>query len=469
MGAQSEKVLRELCDGSFLTLWSFPNPYSDDGLKKRGEGKELCDLLVVFGDDVIIFSDKSCAMSGEASEPTTLVQWNRWYRKAITKSVDQIFGAERWLRSFPERIFADSTCTQPLNVGLPPPERARYHRIVVALGAGERCRSHFGGGSGSLPIEGGRLPHSLMQPPEREIFTIGDEGGNRGFVHVFDDVTLEIMLQELDTIVDFTEYLTKKEQLFATTQVMATGEEDLLGWYLLNVHSFIPESETHTAGVFVDERQYAMLTSLPQYHAGKAANEESYAWDALIEHFIGRWKGDNLANRVEPTDFERAVRAMAATSRLERRQLGSLVRRIGSAYGQFRLGAVYNQRDATRAFAAVNAPVPDGEDLDVYREKRVNLLLLYARSLKVRSHILKEAVVVGFGRTTSGKYSEDLLITDFADWSDEIEAATIHDMEKLEIGAQGRKFSDHEFPVKISREQQRRMRQIAKGMLKPNG
>ncbi len=48
----------------FFRFWSYPvfrdqkaNRNGDD----KGDGKELCDLLVVFGNDVLIFSDKSCA------------------------------------------------------------------------------------------------------------------------------------------------------------------------------------------------------------------------------------------------------------------------------------------------------------------------------------------------------------------------------------------------------------------------
>ena len=48
----SEQLLAELCEKSFLSVWSYPNLC-------RKQGKELTDLLVVFGDDVILFSDKS--------------------------------------------------------------------------------------------------------------------------------------------------------------------------------------------------------------------------------------------------------------------------------------------------------------------------------------------------------------------------------------------------------------------------
>ena len=50
----SEKVLADICDRSFLSVWSYPNLF-------RTPAKELCDVLVVFGDNVVIFSDKSCA------------------------------------------------------------------------------------------------------------------------------------------------------------------------------------------------------------------------------------------------------------------------------------------------------------------------------------------------------------------------------------------------------------------------
>ena len=55
----SERYLSKLCRRSFLGLWSYPNLHTDDGRKaEKGVGHELCDLLVVFGNNVIIFSDK---------------------------------------------------------------------------------------------------------------------------------------------------------------------------------------------------------------------------------------------------------------------------------------------------------------------------------------------------------------------------------------------------------------------------
>ena len=139
----SEQYLGRLCHRSFLSLWSYPNLFNDRGIVDgRGEGKELCDLLVVFGNDIIIFSDKSCEFKDSGKLAT---DWNRWYRRAIEKSTKQIYGAERWIRDFPDRIFLDKSCTEPFPITLPHKDQMRVHRIAVALGAKEHCQSFYGG------------------------------------------------------------------------------------------------------------------------------------------------------------------------------------------------------------------------------------------------------------------------------------------------------------------------------------
>jgi hypothetical protein len=54
----SERLLADLGEQAFLNLWSYPNLFYDKKQNGKGDGKELCDLLVVCGHDVIIFSDK---------------------------------------------------------------------------------------------------------------------------------------------------------------------------------------------------------------------------------------------------------------------------------------------------------------------------------------------------------------------------------------------------------------------------
>lgn len=129
---ESERCLHRLTRRSFLSLWCNPAVYCDQGrIGRAGHGKELCDLLVVFGDDVLIFSDKEC---GYPRVRDARGAWSRWYRKAIEESAGQLYGAERWLRKYPNRVFVDRGCTRPLLAGLPTRGAARYHRIVVARG-----------------------------------------------------------------------------------------------------------------------------------------------------------------------------------------------------------------------------------------------------------------------------------------------------------------------------------------------
>src|ERR1700738_15586 len=84
----SERYLDSLCKRSFLSLWSYPNLFRDQGRKNdKGDGKELSDHLVIFNEHVIIFSDKSCAFpnTGDVN-----LDWARWYRRSIEKSAEQV-------------------------------------------------------------------------------------------------------------------------------------------------------------------------------------------------------------------------------------------------------------------------------------------------------------------------------------------------------------------------------------------
>lgn len=65
----SEELLARLGRHAFLRLWSYSNLFTDRGRQRgTGDGKELCDLLVVFGDTLIIFSDKHCILRREPDE-----------------------------------------------------------------------------------------------------------------------------------------------------------------------------------------------------------------------------------------------------------------------------------------------------------------------------------------------------------------------------------------------------------------
>lgn len=183
----SEKYLRRLCNETFISLWSYANVFRDQGrtnsrkMHAKGDGKELCDLLVIFDNHIFIFSDKRCTFSNSGD---IQVDWSRWYKKTIMKSANQIWGAERWLFNFPDLIFLDKECTQPFPLTIPPKEDMIVHRIVVAHGASSESINHLGG-TGSLMIYPDIIGDMHVSKKEQICipFAIGQVDPNKGYVH----------------------------------------------------------------------------------------------------------------------------------------------------------------------------------------------------------------------------------------------------------------------------------------------
>lgn len=320
---ESERLLFQLCRRSFLQLWSYVNVFRDQGkTAPTGDGKEMCDVLVVFGDVVILFSDKSCRFPQTGKIE---LDWSRWRRRAIRDSQDQLRGAERWIRRFPERVFMDPTCTKPLHAKLPAPERMRVYRIAVALGASDRCRQHYGDGSGSLPFV--NLPNAGANQGPSTPFLLPFVDDTGGITHIVDDVTLPILLRELDTISDFIEYLNTKEKMIRSGQLLSVaGEEDLVGLFL-GLRSKLPDfAETSipgSGGIHVAEGLYGDILSKPDYLEYLRRNSSSYFWDELIDrHTTCALDGTLVEGSVKTiAENEAILRILAAEPRVYRRLL----------------------------------------------------------------------------------------------------------------------------------------------------
>jgi|SRR5579884_398332 len=228
----AERYLAKLCRRSFLSMWSYPGVFRDQKASPggKGEGKEVCDLLVVFENHIIIFSDKDCRFDDSAD---LQVAWSRWFKKTVQSSARQVWGAERWIRQFPNRLFLDRRCSIPFPIDLPHPAKMIVHRIVVAHDASRACKQRLGG-SRSLMLNNRLVGGAHANMP----FTIGQIDSAKGYVHVFDDTTLDIVMSTLDTITDFAAYLSKKENFLTGEKiVMAPGEEELLAIYLQRMNS----------------------------------------------------------------------------------------------------------------------------------------------------------------------------------------------------------------------------------------
>jgi hypothetical protein len=437
----SERYLGRLAERSFLNLWCYPNVFIDKKSGGKGDGKELCDLLVVCGDYVLIFSDKTV---GWPAGDDVHLAWSRWYRRAIQKSVDQIRGAQRWLSEHPDRLFIDRACAQQLPLSLPPPERMKVHGIVVANGAAMACQSYFKGGAGSLmivpSIHGAAHDDNSAQP-----FAVGDVNPGGPFVHVFDEATLDIVLGELDTVVDLTSYLSKKEALIRSGQLIsAAGEEELVAQYMIGMntqgdHDFTkPDGSPwdNTEQVIYGSGIYAELTTHPQYLAKKTADEVSYAWDRLITLFTDNMlAGTSLVPKGQTNDLaaqEVAVRHMALLSRFLRRIYGAFVlealeegQKADKFMRFFQPGPNHPAKDV--GFFVVTVKIPTFEldgGYQQYRAVRQHILEAYALVLLHKNPQLKGLVGVGTEPKPKKEEnlgsSEDLIYVEQPVWTDEL-------------------------------------------------
>ena len=272
----SEKYVAALCEKSFLPFWSFPNPIGK-------KGKELCDVLVVCNQYVIIISVKDISPSNHKDE---MVNYDRWVKKAITNSVDQIYGAERYLESETDVLLKDRKTL----VKLPPKESRQIFRIAIAFGS----KSNY------------PLPH-------------GDF--DKGHVSVFDEHSTKIIIEELDTITDFTNYLVAKEKFMLDYNVHFSREADFLTFYINTVLEVDAPKGAMVAGMDGLWESYFIS---PEYVQWRLDLEQSLVWDKMIRDIYTYHITDNVSQQ-RREDLERIVRFINLEPRINRIELGSVL------------------------------------------------------------------------------------------------------------------------------------------------
>lgn len=270
---ESEEFVYKVCKQSFLSLWSYVNPIG----KKT---KELCDILAVFDPHVVIISVKDIK---PPKSDNTKLDWSRWHKRAIDDSAKQIYGAERWIETASHIIKKDGSTGLPF----PTKKHRQIHRVAVAFG-----------GDGKMPI------------------SFGDFG--KGFVHVFDEESFNIILNSLDTIQDFVDYLTAKEERYRSdVKTLLDGTEvDLLAIYLHNGRQF-PSGD-----LLINNNLWDQFSKKPEVIAKQREDENSYMWDKLIERFCIDTLHDRLEFGSSLVNTELSIRTMAKENRFNRRILG---------------------------------------------------------------------------------------------------------------------------------------------------
>lgn len=458
---ESERVLTGLCRKSFLRLWAQTNVFTDEGFKAgRGSAKELCDALVVFGKHVLIFSDKHITF--QKDKPLD-VAWPRWYRRAVVESNRQLHGARNWLQRFPQRAFLDAGCTRPLPVKVPSGDDVTFHLIAVTRGSKEAAIQFAGGhGRGTFAVNSSLRGDDHVKSP----FTLGVPAPGRPFVHVLDDVSIELVLREMDTAADFISYLTDRERFLAgNTKVLAYGEEDLLAAYVQNMdaagekHQFLPGDADGDQPdmVMFDHTYYDELEQKEPYLRKKAADRVSYAWDMLVDKFISigdpNLHGTGLVQTSE--DLEEGLRLLAAETRFRRRNLAQLLvdglSTIGPDQQLARLG--YSGVAGETVYVFVIVPRRSEKSYEEYRKHRMAVLHAYCRTAKLVAPLGTVFVGLAFDNPHQGYKggSEDLFIYSQPEWS----AEDLVELEKMrtELNLWGpsrmkwRHFQGDEFPA----------------------
>lgn len=263
-GENAEKIVHELAFKSFLVDWCFPNP-------KLPSGKELCDLLVVFDNIAVIWQIKDLRL-GENG---------RYNEAEVEKNLRQLSGARRQLFELKSPI--DLQNNRRGVERFDPNTISEVYLISVLLGEGQEIHS-------------------------------GVESVKNHTAHVFTREFTHLVLTELDTIADFTEYLRSKEALINsnTKVIIEGGEEELLALYLLEGRNFTRFKELNE--LFVQSGHWTGLQSRAEYKVKKSEDEISYGWDSIIDS----------AHDCDAIEYEAIARELARPNRFLRRYLSKI-------------------------------------------------------------------------------------------------------------------------------------------------
>ncbi len=309
-------------------------------------------------------------------------------------------------------------------------------------------------------------------------------------------MTVDALLEELDTVPDFIDYLACKERYFGANGVFmnVAGEEELLARYMCTMEDgrhALPKVPTGTDSVSVLEGDWRFYRSSPQRAAKREADQGSYMWDALIEYqasFVRTGTALGFPDTPPETiDHERILRALAAETRLARRELARNFRfalsksEPGKKFARMTLSG----DNMSRAYVFLTAPKPSDMDYQAYREMRSAALLAYCHGIKLRFPNVTEAVGIASEPFSEKVASQDFLYVDLTQEMNSEESSVWKEaMEELDVlqtpakdvnyfGARshefpmpfnfgGPKFYKHETSAPMNRAERRKMAREAR-------
>lgn len=319
--SKTERLLFELCDRTFLKLWTYPNPYKSDG-------HEMCDLITVFDNQVFVFFDRYNTALETYVDGDFLVAWKRWKKATIDKQLKTVSGAERYLRNPENKLFLDAKCTQAFPINIPRDDLV-IHKIIVAHGAAQACKDFSEDNvRGSLAVSYADAPETAQPRPFQIALS------NKDIVHVFDSDNLELVLAEFDTLPDLLAYFKAKEDAIKRTRVLwYAGEEDVIVTYFRNfdekenAHYIKPRNSDHDV-LMIAEGMWGNFENSAPYQRRQKADESSYFWDELIQSTSINALAGTVGGHPDIFNRPSAIKEMAKEPRFSRRALSDAM--IGS-------------------------------------------------------------------------------------------------------------------------------------------
>ena len=414
----TERILAEFCERSFLKLWSYPSPFKDDS-------KQLCDLLAAFGDHIFIFFDRERRLP-TVPDIDPQVLWDRWKRSVIDRQVNTAHGAERYIRSG-RPIFLDAKGQQPFLLDINP-QTANFHKIIVAHGAKDACKQASEQNVyGSLSID----------------YLVNDGGPTRPFhieidkrnpIHIFDSHNFSILLGELDTVTDLTDYFDEKLRAIQKfDSLMYCGEEDLLGHYYVN---YDEQSKKHVIGpkrdefnsVMIGEGEWHDFIRTDLYSNTKKENQVSYIWDHLIQKTCRNYLNRTLGGNSDIPKGKSAIYEMVKEPRLARRMLANRIKQAIVNFpddaGPFCRQVTFMQSYFPKVgYVFLQLKVPDDyRSKDVYLEIRRGMLELACGVAKNKFMELTKVIGIAIDapKFAGETNSEDFILLPCDNWPDEM-------------------------------------------------
>lgn len=256
-GNIGEEFVNGIAFNSLLDYWCYPSPKDE-----RGDKKEICDLLIVFGDNLIIISVKNYEFKDF---------YSRYFRQTIDKAVRQIYGAERKLFNSDREIYIKHPKRE--SERFPKEKIKNVHRVIINLGEGVR------------------------------FYPFNQETKDENFITLWDKEAYQTIIKELDTIPDILEYLTKRELLFKNkTVTILPGEED--NFSLETAKQFFEYEQNQTSpkekqNIIISGTEHDILAHYLKNQRSFPKYIQSDEYNGMFIQLDGNWKDFNQREQVK--------------------------------------------------------------------------------------------------------------------------------------------------------------------------